>query len=106
MTYGCVHYRRGCKKRCEKCQEFFPCRFCHDDFKYLNERDIKKAHQFDRFATQVVQCFKCEHVQKVQQDCENCGLRFAGYYCTICKFFDDEYEKKKIFHCEKCGICR
>jgi RING finger/CHY zinc finger protein 1 len=24
----------------------------------------------------------------------------------VCKFFDDESQKKKIFHCDKCGICR
>ena len=24
----------------------------------------------------------------------------------MCKFFDDEFLKKKIFHCDKCGICR
>ena len=44
MKEGCAHYKRACKKRCEQCQEFFTCRFCHDDKKYLNEPDVKKAH--------------------------------------------------------------
>ena len=44
MEHGCSHYKRACMKKCEECNEFFTCRFCHDDAKYLNEKDIKKAH--------------------------------------------------------------
>eukprot|EP00347_Sterkiella_histriomuscorum_P014153 403361959 len=106
MEYGCQHYRRGCQKKCPECEEFFPCRFCHDDAKYLNEKDIKKSHQINRHAVNEIKCMKCDTIQKVQQNCENCGLLFARYMCEICKFFDDEYEKKKVFHCEECGICR
>lgn len=66
MPYGCQHYRRAAMKRCEECKEFFTCRFCHDDAKYLNERDVKKAHQYNRFATKEVMCMKCEHIQPVR----------------------------------------
>lgn len=44
MEYGCSHYRRACLKKCEECKEFFSCRFCHDEIKYMGEKDIKKAH--------------------------------------------------------------
>jgi len=29
----------------------------------------------------------------------------AKYYCGICKFFDDD-DKKYIWHCAQCGLCR
>ncbi|CDW77578.1 UNKNOWN [Stylonychia lemnae] len=106
MKLGCQHYKRGCQKKCPECKEFFTCRFCHDDAKYLNEKDVKKSHQIDRHAVQEIKCLQCGTEQKVQQICESCGLCFAGYFCAICKFFDDEFVKKKIFHCDKCGICR
>lgn len=65
MEHGCAHYKRACMKKCEECNEFFTCRFCHDDAKYLNERDVKKAHNFNRFATKQVKCLICSHVQDV-----------------------------------------
>lgn len=37
---------------------------------------------------------------------KGCGERFAVYCCLICNLFDEEGDKKKIFHCEACGICR
>ena len=54
----------------------------------------------------MIKCIPCGHEQEVNKDCEKCGIRFAGYYCKVCKLFDDDYVKKKIFHCEDCGICR
>jgi RING finger/CHY zinc finger protein 1 len=53
-------------KKCAECEEFFNCRFCHDDAKYLNESDVKKAHQINRFNVQEIKCLKCDHVQKVK----------------------------------------
>lgn len=52
-------------KKCETCKEFFNCRFCHDDKKYLNEMDVKKAHEFNRFSTKEVKCLKCGLEQSV-----------------------------------------
>lgn len=34
-----------------------------------------------------------------------CGVEFAQYFCSICKFYDDD-AKKAIYHCDKCKICR
>ena len=59
MEYGCQHYRRGCSKKCNECGEFFTCRFCHDEVKYLGEPDPKKSHEINRFAVKTVKCLRC-----------------------------------------------
>lgn len=43
-VFGCKHYQRKCEKKCPECEEFFPCRLCHDDVKYYNEFNPKKNH--------------------------------------------------------------
>ncbi len=35
-------------------------------------------------------CSLCDHEQDVQQVCENCGVCMGEYFCSTCKFFDDE----------------
>lgn len=35
-------------------------------------------------------CSLCDHEQDVKQVCENCGVCMGEYFCTKCKFFDDE----------------
>lgn len=35
-------------------------------------------------------CSLCQHEQNVQQVCENCGVCMGEYFCSKCKFFDDE----------------
>lgn len=47
--FGCKHYRRRCQKKCAECDQFYTCRFCHDDVAYHNEFDLKKNHKMDRF---------------------------------------------------------
>ncbi|KAI8006960.1 E3 ubiquitin-protein ligase RZFP34 [Camellia lanceoleosa] len=42
---------------------------------------------------------------KVQQNCIQCGVCMGKYYCSKCKFFDDDVSKNQ-YHCDKCGICR
>lgn len=103
---GCSHYKRRCKKRCPECLEFFSCRFCHDDVKYYNSKDIKKSHQMDRHAVTEIKCNECDEIQKPQQSCQNCKIEFAGYFCAKCNLFDDDFKQKKNYHCDKCGICR
>ena len=49
---------------------------------------------------------RCQEEQPKGDTCKKCNERFAVYYCDICVFYDNEAEKKGIFHCEKCGICR
>jgi hypothetical protein len=43
------------------------------------------------YMVQVI-CSLCSHEQDVQQVCENCGVCMGEYFCSICKFFDDEVD--------------
>ncbi|KPP60845.1 RING finger and CHY zinc finger domain-containing protein 1-like, partial [Scleropages formosus] len=76
------------------CEKFYVCRLCHD---------AKENHQMDRFLVKEVKCSICNTVQKAQQMCEECGVKFSEYYCAICHLFDKD---KKQYHCQPCGICR
>ena len=62
IVLGCKHYKRKCEKKCEDCQEFFACRFCHDEEKYYKEYDPKKNHQMRRHDIKEVRCLLCRHV--------------------------------------------
>jgi hypothetical protein len=35
-------------------------------------------------------CSLCDWEQNVQQVCENCGVCMGEYFCSTCKFYDDE----------------
>lgn len=35
-------------------------------------------------------CSLCDCEQDAKQVCENCGVSMGDYYCSKCKFFDDE----------------
>ncbi|RHZ10987.1 hypothetical protein DYB26_008488 [Aphanomyces astaci] len=67
----------------------------------------QEKHAFDRYATEKISCMECHTIQPVGPKCINdgCGVDFARYYCSECKFYDDD-ETKDIYHCEKCRICR
>jgi len=95
-VFGCEHYSRNCMVSAPCCDEFFPCRFCHND-----EMD----HEIDRYAVNRVRCMGCGAEQAVSNKCINCKLDFARYYCEPCKFFDNT-EGKQIYHCPHCNICR
>jgi len=97
-TLGCDHYPRNCQIRAQCCQEFFPCRVCHDD---------SKDHLIDRFATDTMMCMKCFVVQRAAQVCANsaCGAVMAHYFCGLCKLWTDARDTP-IYHCDKCGLCR
>ena len=101
---SCPHYMRGCDLFAECCQQYFPCRLCHDENKYEKEFDIKKQHQMDRFKVNKIRCRKCTTEQPVSNHCINCHLQFGNYYCAECRLFD--YTDKKQFHCDKCKTCR
>jgi len=97
-TLGCVHYPRNCQIRAQCCQEFFPCRVCHDD---------TQDHLIDRFATDTMMCMKCFAIQQAAKVCANptCEALIAHYYCDRCKLWTDARETS-IYHCDKCGLCR
>ncbi|TXG46576.1 hypothetical protein EZV62_027922 [Acer yangbiense] len=84
QVFGCEHYKRNCKLRAVCCGKLFACRFCHDKV---------SDHSMDRKATTEMMCMRCLKIQPVGPVCTtpSCGgFSMAKYYCSICKFFDDE----------------
>ncbi|KAF9593211.1 hypothetical protein IFM89_020706 [Coptis chinensis] len=97
QVFGCEHYKRNCKLLASCCNKLFPCRFCHDKV---------SDHAMDRKATSEMMCMRCLKIQAVGPVCTTpaCGgLQMANYYCSICKFFDDE---RTVYHCPFCNLCR
>lgn len=97
QIFGCEHYKRNCKLRASCCGKLFACRFCHDKV---------SDHSMDRKATSEMMCMFCLRIQPIGPICTtpSCGgLLMAKYYCSICKFFDDE---RTVYHCPFCNLCR
>lgn len=103
--FGCSHYRRRCKIRAPCCDEIFDCRHCHNEAKNALEVDPLTRHDVPRHEIKRVICSLCGTEQDVQQNCIHCGVCMGQYFCSKCKFFDDDVSKQ-IYHCNKCGICR
>jgi len=101
---SCSHYKRGASLLAPCCQEFFPCRFCHDKQQDEEEKDPKKAHTMDRKAVKQIKCLTCETIQDAKQVCEFCHIVLGTYWCPLCVLLDNE--DKGQYHCEECGICR
>ncbi|KAF8977655.1 hypothetical protein BGZ46_007226 [Entomortierella lignicola] len=93
---GCEHYMRGCKLKANCCGKWFNCRFCHDDV---------SDHTIVRSETKTMLCMHCQTIQPASQTCSSCKANLAVYYCDICKLWDND-PKKRIYHCDDCGICR
>lgn len=93
---GCAHYERKCWLKAKCCGRFYACRRCHDE---------QEDHEIDRHATEQIACTECGKIQPVADKCIDCDVKFARYFCNICKFYDDT-EGKEAYHCDKCGICR
>jgi uncharacterized CHY-type Zn-finger protein len=93
----CVHYERNCLLKAACCEKYYPCRKCHDEV---------EGHVIDRYKTEFVSCKKCGADDvPIGENCSNCHIRFARYYCGTCRFFDDS-ETSRVYHCDKCNICR
>merc|ERR1711937_345672 len=105
MYNRCNHYERNCYILAPCCEEFFPCRLCHDDIKYDKETDFNKSHKIDFTKIEKVRCNICGKIQKISDRCIDCSSIFGEYYCKKCKYLDIDISKKQ-FHCDKCGICR
>lgn len=94
----CKHYKRNCRIVSPCCGIVYPCRICHD---------AVESHEINRKLIEEVECLICLNgKQPASEFCRTCGIRFADYYCSICKLWDDEGKKKQIYHCDACGICR
>ncbi|XP_024032021.1 E3 ubiquitin-protein ligase MIEL1 isoform X2 [Morus notabilis] len=104
LQHGCEHYKRRCKIRAPCCDQIFSCRHCHNEAT-SSLSNPKEHHEIVRHDIKQVICSICNTEQQVAQVCSNCGVKMGEYFCDICKFYDDETEKKQ-FHCDECGICR
>ncbi|XP_020538227.1 E3 ubiquitin-protein ligase RZFP34 isoform X2 [Jatropha curcas] len=103
--FGCSHYRRRCKIRAPCCDEIFDCRHCHNESKNSMEVNLLDRHDVPRHEIKRVICSLCETEQDVQQHCIKCGVCMGKYFCSNCKFFDDDVSKQQ-YHCSECRICR
>uniref|UniRef100_A0A182IKD6 Vitellogenin n=1 Tax=Anopheles atroparvus TaxID=41427 RepID=A0A182IKD6_ANOAO len=92
---GCAHYKRRAQFVTPCCNKFYMCRYCHDE---------NETHLFNRKTVTELICTECNTRQRVQAECEKCGVRFGRYTCLVCNLFDDE--DRNQYHCEGCGICR
>ena len=68
--------------------------------------DPRKNHRLDRHKVTHVKCLRCQTEQPKSKTCIKCHKDFSKYFCEVCSLYDDKGTEKKIFHCEKCGICR
>ncbi|CAL5194093.1 unnamed protein product [Lathyrus oleraceus] len=103
--YGCSHYKRRCKILAPCCNEIFDCRHCHNESKNSIHLHSEHRHDIPRHQVNKVICSLCSTEQDVQQVCIQCGVCMGRYFCSKCKFFDDDVSKKQ-YHCDECGICR
>ncbi|XP_020264959.1 zinc finger protein BRUTUS [Asparagus officinalis] len=97
QVFGCEHYKRNCKLLAACCNRLFTCRFCHDKV---------SDHSMDRKATNEMMCMRCLTLQPIGSSCKSPSCSefiMAKYYCSICKFFDDE---RSVYHCPFCNLCR
>lgn len=102
---ACNHYICKVDIKSPCCQEFFPCRICHDTTKNEEEKDPKKRHTIDRYSIPSVRCRECLNIQDPESHCSSCGLEFATYFCKTCRLYDSN-PAKQIYHCQGCKICR
>lgn len=94
---GCAHYKRNCLIIAPCCGKEFHCRHCHNE--------SEPSHEIDRFSVSEIRCRVCSTRQPVSNQCTHCGIQFAHYFCSKCKFWENT-PNNKIYHCDKCGICR
>lgn len=108
MSYeGCTHYRRRALLQCPlpTCSAWVSCRFCHDEIFY-DKGDPKAQHKFERSRVVNIRCTGCSLEQPPQRECRGCGLVLGAYFCALCVLYDNEGEKKGLWHCSGCGLCR
>lgn len=65
---GCAHYKRRAKFVTPCCNKLYMCRYCHDE---------NETHYFNRKTVTQLICTECDTRQRVQAECEKCGVRFG-----------------------------
>jgi uncharacterized CHY-type Zn-finger protein len=114
----CTHYKRNqCLVKFDCCDNFWGCHKCHNEFsnkiKYhavnkYNQNFICVKNDNTSKHAQIIKCTKCDHAQNFNSEatnkCLNCNLKFAEYFCSICKHLT-ALDYNHPFHCDQCGIC-
>ncbi|XP_046851518.1 uncharacterized protein LOC124444888 isoform X2 [Xenia sp. Carnegie-2017] len=95
----CTHYKRHCFVQFECCDQFWPCHRCHNNQSSCGKKKKLKSRDAKR-----VKCARCGLEQPFQQFCSRCKIKFAEYFCSICKHLTGTDDNP--YHCDKCGICR
>lgn len=74
--FGCKHYARNCFLKADCCNQWYVCRFCHDE---RNEDSTSinggMPHQINRYATKYCKCMRCGEEQPISQHCRNCTVQ-------------------------------
>ncbi|KAG6475655.1 hypothetical protein ZIOFF_064884 [Zingiber officinale] len=89
---GCEHYKRNCKLVAACCNRLFTCRFCHDK---VSDHSMDRANALGPLGP------TCK-----TPSCS--GFSMAKYFCSICKFFDDErFSCFQAYTCSHytCPVC-
>ena len=91
----CNHYKNlKLEIYAECCNKFYDCRFCHNE---------NEDHEIDRYKICKIRCKECNKIQDKSNKCIECSIKFSENYCNKCNLWSD---KKHIYHCDKCKICR
>ena len=93
---NCSHYERNCNIIAPCCNKEFPCRLCHNE---------NSDHEINRFEIKEIVCRECSLLQEKSNECINCHITFAKYYCDICNLWLNDTDNP-VYHCNHCGICR
>lgn len=101
---NCEHYNVGCYLLFGCCNEYFSCRFCHDEKTTDHASYKNNAHEHDKKKIQHMRCRYCLKDQPLTDTCIKCLNKMGNYFCRVCNFLD--LDDKGQFHCKECGICR
>jgi RING finger/CHY zinc finger protein 1 len=93
ISAKCEHYDRKCKIYTLCCKKIYGCRLCHD---------AVEDHQLNRFETETIICSICDQKQGISNQCIQCHIQFADYFCKICRLWT---KSMQTYHCDGCGIC-
>lgn len=94
---NCLNSNNNYKLFASCCNKYICCHNCH------NKESNHKINRFNDI--EHLYCNKCNTISKnINNECENCKLKFAKYFCSECVIYNDS--KKNMYHCEKCKMCK
>ncbi|KAH0571582.1 CHY zinc finger domain-containing protein [Spironucleus salmonicida] len=97
---GCQHRVCACELKCNICDDFFGCKFCHNE--------LELDHEFPYLQTDTIKCRFCSKIQKFGIKCDSCGVQFGldKASCLTCRRLDFQDQNTQPFvHCDSCEKC-